>query len=150
MSRRNRRVTFIRRSKKRLTPSATLSAVLTNMKTYRLITLSALMALIAGLVGCGTSAGKGAAAGAATGAVVGGPGGAAAGAAGGAIIGAAVGEAEATNYGPIPKIGYPIATPVGQPGMVRSPYTGRLYDVRAVPHGALVRDVDANKLFRRP
>ena len=150
MSRRDRRVTFIRRSKKRLTPSATLSAVLTNMKTYRLITLSVLMALIAGLVGCGTSAGKGAAAGAATGAVVGGPGGAAAGAAGGAIIGAAVGEAEATNYGPIPKTGYPIATPVGQPGMVRSPYTGRLYDVRAVPHGALVRDVDANKLFRRP
>jgi hypothetical protein len=45
---------------------------------------------------------------------------------------------------------YPIATPTGQPGMVRSPYTGRLYDVRAVPHGALVHDVDANKLFRRP
>ena len=46
--------------------------------------------------------------------------------------------------------GYPIATASGQPGMVRSPYTGRLYDVRAVPHGALVRDVDANKLFRSP
>ena len=46
--------------------------------------------------------------------------------------------------------GYPIATPTGQLGMVRSPYTGRLYDVRAVPHGALVHDLDANKLFRRP
>src|SRR5438105_13529911 len=120
------------------------------MKASRLIGLSALTCLIVGLAACGTSAGKGAAAGAATGAVVGGPGGAAAGAAGGVIIGAAVGEAEATNYGPIPKTGYPIATPAGQPGMVRSPYTGRLYDVRAVAHGALVRDVDANKLFRRP
>jgi len=120
------------------------------MKTYRLIALSALTGLIAGLVGCGTPAGKGAAAGAATGAVVGGPVGAAAGAAGGAIIGAGVGEAEATNYGPVPKAGYPVATPAGHPGMVRSPYTGRLYDVRAVPHGALVRDVDVNKVFRRP
>jgi len=45
---------------------------------------------------------------------------------------------------------YPIATATGQPGMVRSPYTRRLYDVRAVPHGALVHDVDANKLFRLP
>jgi len=120
------------------------------MKTYRLIASSALTGLIAGLVGCGTPAGKGAAAGAATGAVVGGPVGAAAGAAGGAIIGGAVGEAEATNYGPLPKAGYPVATPTGQSGMVRSPYTGRLYDVRAVPHGALVHDVDAKKLFRRP
>ncbi len=120
------------------------------MKTYRLIALSAFAGLIAGLVGCRTPAGKGAAAGAATGAVVGGPVGAAAGAAGGSIIGAVVGEAEATNYGPVPKAGYPVATSAGQPGMVRSPYTGRLYDVRSVPHGALVRDVDANKLFRRP
>jgi hypothetical protein len=132
--------------KNRLTLSAAMSTVLTSMETYRLIALSALTCLIAGLVGCRTPAGTGAAAGAATGAVVGGP----VGAAGGAIIGAVVGEAEATNYGPVPKAGYPVATPAGQPGMVRSPYTGRLYDVRAVPHGALVRDVDANKLFRRP
>ena len=133
-----------------LTLSATLGPVLTSMKTYRLIALSALTGLIAGLMGCGTPAGKGAAAGAATGAVVGEPVGAAVGAAGGAIIGAAIGESEATNYGPVPKAGYPVATPAGQPGMVRSPYTGRLYDVRAVPHGGLVRDVDVNKVFRRP
>jgi len=120
------------------------------MNTCRVIAFSALTFLIAALLGCRTPAGKGAAAGAATGAVVGGPVGAAAGAAGGAIIGAVVGEAEATNYGPAPKAGYPVATPAGQPGMVRSPYTRRLYDVRAVPHGALVRDVDAKKLFRRP
>ena len=109
------------------------------MKTYRLMTLSVLTCLIAALASCRSPAGKGAVAGAATGAV-----------ADGAIIGAVVGEAEATNYGPVPKAGYPVGTPAGQPGMVRSPYTGRLYDVRAVPHGALVRDVDANKLFRRP
>jgi hypothetical protein len=46
--------------------------------------------------------------------------------------------------------GYPVATPSGQPGMVRSPYTRRLYDVRAVPHQALVRDVDVDKLFLNP
>jgi len=120
------------------------------MNTYRLIALSGLTLLIVGLVSCRSPAGKGAAAGAATGAVVAGPVGAVAGAAGGAIIGASVGEAEATNYGPTPTAGYPVATPAGQPGMVRSPYTGRLYDVRAVPHGALVRDVDVNKVFRRP
>ena len=112
--------------------------------------LPAFACLIAGLVSCHSPAGKGAAVGSATGAVVGGPVGAAAGAAGGAIIGAVVGETEATNYGPVPKAGYPVASPAGQPGMVRSPYTGRLYDVRAVPHGALVRDVDVNKVFRRP
>ena len=120
------------------------------MRIYRLLILPAFACLIAGLVSCHSPAGKGAAVGSATGAVVGGPVGAATGAAGGAIIGAVVGETEATNYGPVPKAGYPVATPAGQPGMVRSPYTGRLYDVRAVPHGALVRDVDVNKVFRRP
>ncbi len=43
-----------------------------------------------------------------------------------------------------------VATPSAQPGIVRSPYTQRAYDVRAVPHGALVHDVDANKLFVNP
>lgn len=102
------------------------------------------------LVSCRTPAGAGAATGAVAGGVVAGPVGAAAGAAGGAIIGATVGAAEGKRYGPEPRGGYPLATPAGEPGMVRSPYTGRLYDVRGVPHGALVRDIDANKLFRRP
>src|SRR5437868_15496842 len=124
--------------------------VVVSMSKYRLLTLIIFACLTVAFISCGTPAGTGAATGAAAGAVVGGPVGAAAGAAGGAVIGAVVGEAEATNYGPAPKAGYPIATPAGQPGMVRSPYTGRLYDVRAVPHGALVRDVDAKKLFRRP
>ncbi len=46
--------------------------------------------------------------------------------------------------------GYPVATPTERAGIVRSPYTQRPYDVHAVPHGALVHDVDANKLFLNP
>lgn len=46
--------------------------------------------------------------------------------------------------------GYPLATVSRQPGLVHSPYTKRIYDVRAVPHGALVHDVDADKLFVNP
>jgi PEGA domain len=45
---------------------------------------------------------------------------------------------------------YPVATPAERPGMVRSPYTRRLYDVHAVPHGSLVHDVDVNKFFLNP
>jgi hypothetical protein len=120
------------------------------MKTYRMLIVPAAASIIGLLASCSTPAGTGAAAGAATGAVVGGPIGAVAGAGAGAIIGATVGEAEAKTYGPAPRGGYPMATPTGQPGMVQSPYTHRLYDVRGVPHGGLVRDVDANKLFRVP
>ncbi len=46
--------------------------------------------------------------------------------------------------------GYPVAAPTERAGMVRSPYTQRLYDVHAVPHGALVHDVDVDKLFLNP
>jgi len=46
--------------------------------------------------------------------------------------------------------GYPVATLTERAGMVRSPYTQRLYDVHAVPHGALVHDVDVDKLFLNP
>jgi hypothetical protein len=46
--------------------------------------------------------------------------------------------------------GYPVATPAERAGMVRSPYTQRLYDVHTVPHGALVHDVDVNKFFLNP
>jgi hypothetical protein len=120
------------------------------MRTYRLLMLPVLACAVGMLSSCHTPAGTGAATGAAAGAVVGGPVGAAAGAAGGAIIGAAVGASESQRYGPEPRGGYPVGTPAGQPGMIHSPYTGRLYDVHAVPHGALVRDVDVNKLFRRP
>ena len=102
------------------------------------------------LTSCGTPAGRGAAAGAVGGAVVAGPVGAAVGAAGGALVGAAVSDTEVRRYGPAPATGYPIGRPTDTPGMVRSPYTDRLYDVRGVPRGALVLDQDTNKLFRRP
>jgi PEGA domain len=46
--------------------------------------------------------------------------------------------------------GYPVAIPGERAGMVRSPYTERLYDVHTVPHGALVHDVDVNKFFLNP
>ncbi len=102
------------------------------------------------MVGCASSAGTGAATGAAAGAVVGGPIGAVAGAAGGAIIGAAVGKGEASKYRQPPGGEYPLAKPTSRTGFVVSPYSGRLYDVRVVPPGALVHDVDADQLFRNP
>ena len=104
----------------------------------------------AALTSCQTAAGTGAVTGAATGAVVGGPIGAAVGAATGAIVGAAVGETEVRTYGPAPRRGWPIATPAGRPGFYNSPYTGKLYDLRGVPPGGLVRDQDTGKLFRKP
>ena len=45
---------------------------------------------------------------------------------------------------------YPVAIPDERAGMVRSPYTRRLYDVHAVPHGSLVHDVDVDKFFLNP
>ena len=42
---------------------------------------------------------------------------------------------------------YPVAIPAERAGMVRSPYTRRVYDVHAVPHGSLVHDVDVDKYF---
>ena len=45
---------------------------------------------------------------------------------------------------------YPLGLPADQPGLLRSPYTQRIYDVHQVPHGTLVRDVDVDKLFINP
>jgi hypothetical protein len=119
------------------------------MKKYLgLLSVAALAPLA--FTSCQTAAGTGAATGAVTGAVVGGPVGAAVGAAAGAIVGASVAESEVRTYGPAPSRGWPVAAPAGQPGMYTSPYTGKLYDLRGVPHGSLVRDQDTNKLFRKP
>ena len=113
-----------------------------------------------GLDSCDTPTGQGAAAGAGAGAIIGniaGRGGArstlvgaAIGAATGALIGHAIQEDRARQYGPPPAGGYPFATRAGAPGMFRSPYTGRVYDLRGVPPGGLTRDVDTGQLFRRP
>ncbi|MGI8481070.1 MAG: hypothetical protein ACR2MF_03235 [Chthoniobacterales bacterium] len=99
---------------------------------------------------CNTPAGQGAAVGAGTGAIVGGPVGAAVGAGAVALIGSAVAADRVAEYGPMPASGYPMAMPTATAGMYRSPYTQRMYDLRAVPHRGLVRDTEVNKLFRKP
>jgi hypothetical protein len=111
------------------------------------------------LESCDTPTGQGAAAGAGAGALIGGIAGggprsaavgAAIGAATGALIGHAIQEDRAREYGPPPAGGYPFARSTGNPGMYRSPYTGRVYDLSGVPPGGLTRDVDTGQLFRRP
>jgi Glycine zipper len=127
-----------------------------NKKLFTLL-CGALLAAF-GLDSCDTPTGQGAAAGAGAGAIIGGIAGggprsaavgAAIGAASGALIGHAIQEDRARQYGPPPEGGYPYAKPAGG-GMYSSPYTGRVYDLRGVPHGGLTRDVDTNQLFRRP
>ena len=76
--------------------------------------------------------------------------GAAAGAATGALIGHAIQEDRARAYGPVPPGGWPLARYTDTPGVFRSPYTGRRYDLRGVPPGGLTRDIDTGQLFRRP
>jgi hypothetical protein len=128
-----------------------------NKKPFTIICGVLLVAF--GLDSCDTPTGQGAAAGAGAGALIGGLAtgrvrgaaiGAAAGAAAGALIGHAIQEDRAREYGPPPPGGYPFATRAGGPGMYRSPYTGRIYDLRGVPPGGLTRDVDTGRLFRRP
>jgi Glycine zipper len=128
-----------------------------NKKPFTIICGVLLVAF--GLDSCDTPTGQGAAAGAGAGAIIGGLAtgrvrgaaiGAAAGAAAGALIGHAIQEDRAREYGPPPPGGYPFATRAGGPGMYRSPYTGRIYDLRGVPPGGLTRDVDTGQLFRRP
>jgi hypothetical protein len=130
-----------------------------NKKYFAVVSLVALEALA--LNSCDTPTGQGAAAGAGAGAIIGGLAGrgprsaaigAAIGAATGALIGHAIQEDRARrgDYGPPPPDGWPYARYAGSPGMYRSPYTGRVYDLRDVPPGGLTRDVDTGQLFRRP
>jgi osmotically inducible lipoprotein OsmB len=111
------------------------------------------------LTSCDQPTGAGAAYGAGAGAILGAAAtgnaraaaiGAAAGAAAGALIGHAIQENRASGYGPPPPGGYPYGRYAGTPGYYHSPYTGRVYDLRGVPHGGLTRDVDTGQLFRRP
>ena len=111
------------------------------------------------LSSCETPTGQGAGIGAATGAVIGAAAtgrargaalGAAAGAAAGALTGAAIQESQAATYGPPPPGGFPFARWTGTPGLYYSPYSGRVYNLRGIPHGGLVRDGDTGRLFRKP
>ena len=126
-------------------------------KHFALVSGVGLLALT--LNSCDTPTGKGAAYGAATGALIGAAAtgnaraasiGAAAGAAAGALIGHTIQEERAESYGPAPSGGFPYGRYAGRPGFYASPYTGRIYDLRGVPHGGLTRDVDTGRLFRRP
>jgi hypothetical protein len=123
------------------------------------IAISAFVTTAVILSSCDTPVGQGAAWGAATGAIIGGAAtghvrgasiGAAAGAAAGALTGAAIEQDQAARYGPPPPGGFPYGRWAGTPGFYYSPYTGRVYDLRGVPHGGLTRDVDTGRLFRKP
>ena len=129
------------------------------MKKYCYAVLSLIVIAAFALSSCDTPAGTGAGYGAAAGAIIGGAAtgnvrgaaiGAAAGAATGALVGHAIAEDRARAYGPVPPGGYPFARWAGRPGLYYSPYTGRIYDLREVPPGALTRDMDTGRLFRRP
>src|SRR5881275_3375360 len=121
------------------------------MKTNALLIISGMSLSSLFLSSCDTPVGQGAAWGAATGAIIGAAAtgnvrgasiGAAAGAAAGALTGKIIQENQAAQYGPPPPGGYPFARPAGAPGVYYSPYTGRIYDLREVPPGALTRDID--------
>jgi predicted small secreted protein len=124
------------------------------------ISVLAGVALVAlALNSCDTPTGAGAGYGAAAGAIIGGAAtgnaraaaiGAAAGAATGALIGHAIQVDRERNCGPTPPGGWPYARRTGTPGIFRSPYTGRRYDLSDVPVGGFTRDVDTGQCFRRP
>ncbi len=124
---------------------------------FGIVSSAALLAL--SLNSCDTPTGQGAGYGAAAGAIIGGAAtgrvrgaavGAAIGAATGALIGSAIEADQAARYGPPPPGGFPLGRYAGRRGFYYSPYTGRVYDLRGVPHGGLTRDVDTGQLFRRP
>src|SRR5436853_7782835 len=117
------------------------------MKIKSITVVSGILSAAFFLNSCDTPTGQGAAAGAGAGAIIGnivGRGGArstlagaAIGAATGALIGHAIQEDRARQLRPPPAGGYPFATRAGGPGMYRSPYTGRVYDLRGVSPGGL-------------
>ena len=125
-----------------------------NIKTFAAVALAAIGALA--LNSCETATGTGALVGAGTGAVLAGGGdrgdrvaGAAIGAGVGALIGAAIDADERGYYQGHPASHYPYGRRVGR-GLVESPYTGRVINVRGIPRGALVRDPDTGRPFRKP
>ncbi len=77
---------------------------------------------------------------------------AAIGEAAGALIGAIVQNSERDqDYHEASTGGYPYGRPMGEPGVVRSPYYPHyLVDVRNVPPGALVIDPSSGQPFVRP
>ncbi|HEY2614769.1 MAG TPA: glycine zipper domain-containing protein [Chthoniobacterales bacterium] len=130
------------------------------MKKNSFLLVSTLAVGAFALSSCDTPTGQGAGFGAATGAIIGAAAtgnvrgaaaGAAIGAASGALIGAAVEADERGYYEGHPMGYYPYGRRVGRPGLLESPYPPHaLVDVRGIPHGALVRDPESGRIFRRP
>ena len=112
------------------------------------------------LSSCETATGQGAGFGAAAGAILGAAAtgdasgaatGALIGATTGAIIGASVDESRAVRYGPPPSHGFPYARRTQTPGYYQSPYPPyQIYNLRGIPHGALVDDRVGGGYFRKP
>lgn len=129
------------------------------MKAKILLSIVVLGLATVALTSCDTATGQGAGWGAATGAVIGAAAtgrwegaatGAAIGAGTGALIGAAVDESNARRYGAPPHAGYPYGRSTGQ-GFYQSPYPPhQVYNLRGVPHGALVDDRVGGGYFRKP
>ena len=129
------------------------------MNKHFISTVCGVILISFALSSCDTPTGQGAGFGAASGALIGaaatGTGrgaaiGAGIGAATGALIGASVEADQYGYYGGRPVGYYPYGRSTGRRGFYRSPYTGAIYDLRGVPHGALTRDFDTGQLFRRP
>jgi predicted small secreted protein len=133
-----------------------------DMKKNHLAVVALTLCSAFALSSCETATGTGALIGAGTGAVIGsntGPyyrdntgrtvAGAAIGAGVGALIGAAIDADERGYYEGRPADDYPMGRRVGR-GLVRSPYTGQIVDVRGIPRGALVRDPSTGQPFRKP
>jgi len=130
------------------------------MKKNILLTVCALLFVSFAFTSCDTATGQGAGWGAATGALLGAAAtgnargaavGALIGANTGAIIGASIDEEQAMRYGPPPRRGFPYGRRTDAPGFYQSPYPPhQIYNLRGVPHGALVDDEVGGGAFRKP
>lgn len=130
------------------------------MKAKNLLFISGLTFSALFLSSCETPTGQGAGFGAAAGAIIGAAAtgdvqgaatGAIIGATTGAIIGASIEEDRAVRYGPRPRSGFPYGRRTDTPGFYQSPYPPyQVYNLRGIPHGALVDDRAGHGYFRKP
>ncbi len=130
------------------------------MKLKNLPIMVALLLSAILLPSCETATGQGAGFGAAAGAIIGGVAtgdvsgaatGALIGATTGAIVGAAIDEDRANRYGGRPQAGFPYGHHTNTPGYYQSPYPPhQVYNLRGIPHGALVDDRVGGGYFRKP
>ena len=130
------------------------------MKKKNLLIGSAWLLASFAFSSCDTATGQGAGWGAVSGAVLGAAVtgdvrgaavGAVVGANTGALIGASIDEADAVRYGPRPRGGFPFGRRMDAPGLYQSPYPPhQVFNLRGVPHGAIVEDRVGGGYFRKP